>query len=205
MQVGAERVSTIVKSLRTFSRLGETTLKTIDVNESIDSALVIVNYRLKPTSDNPNGIHLIRDYGQLPPIACYASQLNQVFVNLLMNAIDALEEANEKRTAAERTAYPSTIAIKTYLSTESEITISITDNGLGIPSAIQPKIFDPFFTTKNVGKGTGMGLSVSYQVVTGVHGGQLDCYSNTGQGTEFVVTLPVHRRELYRDPPGLPA
>lgn len=191
MEIGAARISEIIQSLRIFSRLGEATLKTINLHESIDSTLVILNHRLEPIADNPNGIQLIRDYGEIPPINCYASQLNQVFINLLGNAIDALEEANQNRTPTERAANPNTIRIQTYRSTDNNIVISISDNGLGIPDEIQPKIFDPFFTTKPVGKGTGLGLSVSYQVVTELHGGKLNYYSTLGQGTEFVVSLPL--------------
>jgi signal transduction histidine kinase len=195
MHLGADRISQIIQSLRTFSRLDEAVFKRVDLHQGIDSTIVILNNRLKSTSRNSKGIELIRDYGQIPLITCYPSQLNQVFINLLNNAIDALEEANQKRTPEESIANPNTIWIRTYLSTENQIVISIADNGLGIPDTIRPKIFDPFFTTKPIGQGTGLGLSVSYQIVTDLHGGKLSCYSTIGQRTEFIVTLPIQAKD----------
>ncbi len=191
MRSGTERIVDIVKSFRTFSRLDEATLKKIDLHESIDSIVMILNCQLQPTLERPQGIHLVREYGQLPLIECYASQLNQVIMNLLNNAIYALGEAHQQRTPAARIANPSTIWIRTTLDTENQVVIAILDNGLGIPEDIHPKLFDPFFTTKPVGKGTGLGLSICHQIVTQLHRGQLNFYSTSGQPTEFVITLPI--------------
>ncbi|MBD2385027.1 ATP-binding protein [Cylindrospermum sp. FACHB-282] len=191
MHIGAERIAKIIKSLRTFSRFDEATLKVVDIHEEIDNTLVILNTRLRATPKNPNGIRLIREYEQIPLLTCYPSQLNQVFMNILSNAIDALEEANEQRTTEEIVAHHNTIWIYTRLIAENQIMISIADNGLGIPDTIKSRLFDPFFTTKTVGKGTGLGLSISYQIVTELHKGKLDFNSTIGQGTEFVLTLPI--------------
>ncbi len=196
MHGGAERISQIIKSLRTFSRLDEASSKEVDIHLGIDSTLVILNNRLKPTPENLNGIHLIKNYGQLPLIECYPSQLNQVFMNILSNAIDALEEANQQRKYEEIYTYPNTISICTQLIAENQIMISIADNGLGISDTIIPKLFDPFFTTKAVGKGTGLGLSISYKIITELHKGKLDCHSILGKGTEFVITLPIKNLSL---------
>jgi two-component system, NtrC family, sensor kinase len=191
MQTGAERICEIIKSLRTFSRLDEATFKKVDIHAGIDSTLVILNHRLKPNSDNLNGIQLIQEYKQMPLVECYPSQLNQVFMNILSNAIDALEDANIQRTPSEVLTYPNTIWIRTHTIAESQVSISIADNGLGIPDTIRARLFDPFFTTKPVGKGSGLGLSISHQIVTELHSGKLDYNSTLGQGTEFIVTLPV--------------
>jgi two-component system, NtrC family, sensor kinase len=191
MYFGAERIAQIVQSLRTFSRLDEATFKMVDIHAGIDSTIVLLNNRLQPKPDNPHGIKLLREYEQLPSVACYPSQLNQVFMNLLSNAIDALEDANQQRTPEEIAAYPNTIWIRTHQKSATQIMISIADNGLGIPQSISSRLFDPFFTTKPVGKGTGLGLSVSYKIVTELHQGKLEFISKLGQGTEFVVTLPI--------------
>ncbi|AFY36424.1 sensor histidine kinase [Calothrix sp. PCC 7507] len=188
---GAERISGIIKSLRTFSRLDEATFKRVDIHEGIDSTLLILNNRLNANSEKQKSIKLIREYEQLPLIACYSGQLNQVFLNIVSNAIDALEEANQQRTLEEIALYPNTIWIRTCLISENQIKIAIADNGLGIPDKILPKLFDPFFTTKAVGKGTGLGLSISYKIVTELHQGKLECNSTLGKGTEFIVTLPI--------------
>ncbi|MCU0541217.1 MAG: ATP-binding protein [Oscillatoriaceae cyanobacterium Prado104] len=193
MQVGSQRIGEIVKSCRNFSRLDESTSKVVDIHEGLEATLMILQSRLH-SNDPFSKIKVVKEYGKLPQVYCYPGQLNQVFVNLLNNAIDALEEANSKRTPEEIIANHNTIWMRTYLSQETiaeqKIAIAIADNGLGIPDAIQPKIFEPFFTTKQVGKGTGLGLSVSYQIITDLHGGTLSCYSTEGR-TEFVVTLPV--------------
>ena len=150
MYNGAERISQIIKSLRTFSRLDEATFKLVDIHEGIDSTLLILNHRLKATANNPNGIQLIRQHEELPLIECYPSQLNQVFLNILSNAIEALEEANQARNFEEIIEYANTILIRTYKTSENQIIISITDNGLGIADIIRPRLFEPFFTTKPV-------------------------------------------------------
>ncbi|MEP0815702.1 MULTISPECIES: PAS domain S-box protein [Trichocoleus] len=187
MQVGAERIQKIVTSLRTFSRMDEAEVKAVDLHDGIDSTVMILQHRLKAKSDRIE-IPVIKHYGDLPRVECYVGQLNQVFMNILSNAIDALEEALE-----QGKHFIPTIQIQTELTPHQEAIIRISDNGLGILAAIQQRLFDPFFTTKAVGKGTGMGLSISYQIVTEKHGGSLACTSQLGQGTEFVITIPLHQ------------
>ena len=185
MQTGAKRIKEIVLSLRNFSRLDEADFKEADIHEGIDSTLMILEYRLKAQPYRPE-IQVIKQYDKLPLIKCYAGQLNQVFTNLLFNAIDALEEAISQN----RDIIP-TITISTYI-TENIISISIIDNGKGIDESIQSKLFDPFFTTKPVGKGTGLGLSISYQIVVEKHCGRLWCDSIAGKGTKFVIEIPIN-------------
>ena len=181
MTVGTERIREIVLSLRNFSRLDESEVKTVDLHDGINSTLVILNHRLK--SDNVHkAIQVVKQYGDLPLVACYPSQLNQVLMNILANAIDAL--AYEKNP---------TITLSTEAHA-AHVNIRIRDNGPGIPEEIQPQILDPFFTTKEVGKGTGMGMSISYQIVTEKHGGQLTFSSQIGQGTEFCISIPIQKR-----------
>ncbi|MBX2865958.1 MAG: GHKL domain-containing protein [Leptolyngbyaceae cyanobacterium MAG.088] len=182
MQNGTIRIRDIVQSLRTFSRLDEAVVKHVDLHDGIDSTLVILNNRLSQTSSSPE-ITVIRHYGELIPIECYAGQLNQVFMNILSNAIDALENTPGLSNP--------TITITTELIDSEWVVIHIADNGPGIPDTIYKRLFDPFFTTKAVGKGTGMGLSISYQIVTEKHKGYLDCQSSPGQGAEFIIKLPV--------------
>jgi len=194
MQVGSQRISDIVKSCRNFSRLDESTFKVVDIHEGLESALVILQSRLH-SNDRPFKIDVVKEYGKLPHIYCSPEQLNQVFFNLLNNAIDALEEAHQKRNTEDIVNQQNILWIRTYLNPEmgedNKVFISIADNGMGIPDEIRAKIFDPFFTTKPVGQGTGLGLSVSYEIITNLHEGTLNCSSTVGQGTEFVVTLPI--------------
>ncbi|MBZ8180825.1 PAS domain S-box protein [Oscillatoria salina] len=191
MKFGAMRIKEIVKSLRTFSRLDEAEKKAVDLHENIDSTLMILQNRLKAKPDHPE-IIIVKEYGELPLVECYAGQLNQVFMNLLTNAIDALDERDKQRTADEIKANPSTITITTQtLPIEHSVRIAIADNGIGIKPEAMVKIFDPFYTTKAVGKGTGLGLAISYQIVTERHGGILRCNSQVGQGTEFVIQIPL--------------
>ena len=184
MKVGAERIQKIVASLRTFSRMDEAEMKAVDIHEGIDSTLMILQHRLKARDSHPE-IMVQREYGPLPLVECYAGQLNQVFMNILSNAIDALEEA-----AGQGVAAPA-IAIHTQVLASEHVEIRLTDNGPGIPPATRQRLFDPFFTTKPIGKGTGMGLSISYQIVTEKHGGTLHCESEVGQGTTFVIRIPL--------------
>jgi predicted ATPase/signal transduction histidine kinase len=179
MQVGAERIRDIVLSLRNFSRLDEASLKPVDIHEGIESTLLILQHRFKP-----KGIELIKEYTQLPQVTCYASELNQVFLNLLNNAIDALEVGSE-----EVSAPLPRIVIRTEV-IDSTVRIHLADNGCGMTEEVRQRIFDPFFTTKPVGYGTGLGLFISYQIVVEKHKGKLMCISAPGQGTEFVIDLP---------------
>ncbi|MEB3283604.1 MAG: PAS domain S-box protein [Lyngbya sp.] len=192
MQTGAERIKKIVESLRTFSRLDEAELKTIDLHQGIDSTLMIVESRLYKKLNRP-AIGVIKEYGNIPRIECYAGQLNQVFINIFSNAIDALEESMEKYLENGQTFDVPQIRIRTEQTFDHQVIISIFNNGLGIPKEIQQRIFDPFFTTKPVGKGTGMGLSICYQIITEKHGGSIECVSQTEQGTEFIIRIPIRQ------------
>ncbi|MEH2329680.1 PAS domain-containing sensor histidine kinase [Nostoc sp.] len=196
MKVGADRIREIVLSLRTFSRLDEAEMKAVDIHEGIDSTLMILQNRLKGNDQRPT-IEIIKEYGKLPLVECYAGQLNQVFMNILSNAIDALEESliicpipwENARNIEQRTSPQ--ICIRTQLQEPNQVKIRITDNGLGIPEDVKKQLFDPFFTTKPIGQGTGMGLAISYQIITERHGGSLECISQLGQGAEFVIKIPL--------------
>ncbi|MGB5960161.1 MAG: cache domain-containing protein [Coleofasciculaceae cyanobacterium] len=190
MKVGADRIQNIVVSLRNFSRKDESEMKAVDIHEGINSTLMLLQYRLKAKPEYL-GIEVIKKYGDLPLIECCASQLNQVFMNILTNAIDALEECDKQRTELELVQTP-TIKIITSLVEKKWIKIQISDNGSGIPESLQKQIFDPFFTTKPVGKGTGLGLSISYKIVTEKHQGRLRCNSCFKHGTEFIIEIPSH-------------
>ncbi|MCL1469795.1 sensor histidine kinase [Argonema antarcticum] len=176
MKIGADRIRQLVLSLRNFSRLDEAEVKNVDLHEGIDSTLLILNNRLK---DN---IKVIKQYGNLPLVECHPAQLNQVFMNILNNAIDALSEQAEQSNKQ--------IAIETEQIPPDKVQVRIRDNGSGIAPEVQNKIFDPFFTTKKVGKGTGLGLSISYQILE-KHSGEIRCNSVIGEETEFIIELPV--------------
>ncbi|HBR00053.1 PAS domain-containing protein [Roseofilum sp. Belize Diploria] len=186
MQVGTNRIREIVQSLRTFSRLDESELKAVDLHEGIESTLSILNPRLRAIGSRPE-IEVIKDYGQLPLVECYARQLNQVFMNILTNAIDALEE--KSRTLKSEDPPGITIAIETRVAGEN-VMIRITDNGLGMNAETKARLFDPFYTTKSVGQGTGLGLSISYQIITEKHRGFLSCVSSAGE-TTFIIEIPI--------------
>jgi signal transduction histidine kinase len=183
MQMGTARVKDIVLSLRNFSRLDEAASKAVNLHEGIDSTLLILQHRFK-SSMRP--IVVTKDYGDLPLVHCYAGQINQVLMNILANALDAIAEH-----LAVQPDYRPAITIRTALVGEQRVSIAIIDNGAGIPESVQQRLFDPFFTTKDVGKGTGLGLSISYQIVVDRHQGQLECRSTLGQGTEFRIELPI--------------
>jgi len=192
MQTGSERIREIVKSLRTFSRLDEADYKKVDIHESIESTLMVLQNRLKANPERCE-ITVIKNYDKLPFVECYAGQLNQVFLNLLFNAIDVLEEKINK-TNNSPFLVPQ-ISISTKLLDSERIAIQIADNGLGMTEEIREQIFNPFFTTKPVGKGTGLGLAVSYQIVVDKHHGELSCTSTPGEGTEFVIEIPIVQEE----------
>ncbi len=196
MQVGTDRICGLVRSLRNFSRLDEAEMKRVDLHEGIDSTLMLLENRLQ-TKPGLSAIRVVKEYGELPPVECYPGQLNQVFMNILSNAIDALKEnrKSEVENAQETSTHPDsltpTIVIRTETLTPDWVTIRITDNGCGISKAVQSQLFDPFFTTKPVGEGTGLGLSISYQIITERHHGSLQCFSQIGQGTEFTIKIPL--------------
>ena len=189
MKSGIERIRNISNSLRTFSRADSEYKVLADIREGIDSTLMILQHRLKANNNRP-AIQVIKIYGNIPLIKCYLGQLNQVFMNVLANAIDALEEANQGRTFASIAAAPNTITITTKLSDSKEdVLIKVKDNGKGMSEEIIAQIFDHSFTTKAVGKGTGIGLSISRQIVEETQGGCLTCASILGEGTEFTIAL----------------
>ena len=196
LQLGIDRIRMIVQSLRNFSRLDETEIKSVDIHEGINSSLMILQHRLKARSDR-RAIDVIKDYGPLPLVTCYAGQLNQVFMNLLANAIDALEERVSRE---EGKVFHPQILIRTEvipgssqenISTGSGIRVTIADNGAGMTEKVRAKLFTPFFTTKPIGKGTGMGLSISKKILLEKHCGQLDCISTPEEGTQFIIEIPT--------------
>jgi two-component system, NtrC family, sensor kinase len=197
MKVGAERIRDIVKSLRTFSRLDEAEMKKVNLHENIDSTLMILHHRLKEKTvlvnqvEHPRpGIKIVRNYGDLPLVNCYIGQLNQVVMNLLSNAIDAIEDFNHDRTLEDIQTNPGTICISTHRLESKWIQIRIADSGIGMKPHTVSRIFDPFYTTKPIGQGTGLGLAISYQIIVDRHQGQLYCHSTPGQGTEFIIEIP---------------
>lgn len=219
MNTGAIRIRRIVESLRKFSHLDEAKSQRVDIHKEIDNTLFLLQHRLQPTSHRSQ-IRIIKKYAQMPKIECYPSQLNQVFMNILANAIDALEEKVQKKSipkqsipkqsipkqsisslhadvsvgeSVEISLIP-TIVIYTEIINSEQIGIRIIDNGIGMTEKVKKYIFDPFFTTKSVGKGTGMGLSVSYQIIVENHHGELQCVSRLGEGTEFIITIPIRQQ-----------
>lgn len=192
MKIGTDRIRQIVLSLRTFSRMDEAEFKPVDIHEGIDSTLLILQHRLKAKSDRPE-IEIIKHYAPLPPIECYAGQLNQVFMNILVNAIDALDEKQVKQTNEHHCGTSDRITISTSRISSDWIQIAIADTGSGMTEATRQRLFNPFFTTKPIGKGTGMGMSISYQIITEKHGGELTCHSTLGKGTEFIIRIPIRQ------------
>jgi signal transduction histidine kinase len=193
MREGTSRLKEISLSLRTFARTDKDNMTAYQVEDGLNSTVMLLGHRIKADEHRPM-IQVIKQYQTTPQLNCYPGQLNQVFMNLLANAIDALEEANLKanRTYVEIEANPNQITICTSVNpTDSTLEISIQDNGTGIPEAIREHIFEPSFTTKEVGKGTGLGLPISRQIIEEKHQGKLHCRSIEGQGTEFLITLPL--------------
>ncbi|WP_055075167.1 sensor histidine kinase [Pseudanabaena sp. 'Roaring Creek'] len=197
MVVGTSRIQGIVQSLKNFSHMDEAEFKQVDIHKGIDNTLMILEHRLRSKSRS-NHIQVIKQYGDLPLISCYAGQMNQVFVNILANAIDALEEVNyhpkidlQGNPQEDNWARSPYIKIQTRVIDDCFVEIAIADNGNGIPEEFQRQIFDPFFTTKPVGKGTGMGMAISYQIITEKHNGKLTCHSTVGKGTEFYIHIPI--------------
>ena len=190
MQVGADRIREIVRSLQIFSRKDDNKMSSVNLHEGIDGTLLILQSRLKARGSHPE-IAVIKEYGNLPLVECYAGKVNQVFMNLIGNAIDAIEEYNQGRSIVEVKANRSKIKIKTGIQ-NSKVIVRISDNGPGMPEEVSKQLFDAFFTTKPAGKGTGLGLSISHKVVT-EHNGKLSCISVPGQGAEFIIELPIEQ------------
>lgn len=189
MHSGAERIRDIVLSLRTFARLDEAELKEVDIHESLDSTLLILQHRLKG-KPKYSEIQVVKNYHDIPLVECFAGQLNQVFLNILTNAIDAIDEYNDNRNSKEITTNPGCITITTKTTETNQLIICIADNGIGMDEITLSYIFDPFYTTKKVGQGTGLGLSVSYKIITEQHQGTITCKSKPGEGSEFVIKIP---------------
>ena len=191
MRSGCDRIRYISTSLRTFSRTDADKKTEFNLHEGLDSTLLILKYRLKANEKCP-AIKIVRNYGDIPDVKCYAGQINQVFMNLLANAIDALEESNVGKTYKEIEKQPNRITITSELSQDCQsIVVKIADNGLGMSQEVKEKIFEQGFTTKAVGKGTGLGMAISRQIVEEKHGGAIACHSELGKGTEFKISLPV--------------
>ncbi|NEP86955.1 MAG: hypothetical protein F6K18_08965 [Okeania sp. SIO2C2] len=190
MEVGTERIREIVKSLRIFSRCDEAEIKKVDIHEGIESTLMILqsHFKAKSQSEYPE-IQIIKEYGQLPLIDCYPGQLNQVFMNILSNAIYAIKDDQNSQKIEFNSGC---IRIKTQRISDNLVQICITDNGGGISEEVLSHLFDPFFTTKPVGKGTGLGLSISYQIIVEKHKGKLECHSRKEKYTEFMITIPIN-------------
>ncbi len=205
MRMGTERIQEIVLSLRNFSRQDEAEQKTVDIHDGLQSTLSILSHRFKATSTQP-AITVERNYGQLPAVSCYPGLLNQVFMNVLSNAIDAIRERAEALSAVpvvaggqpinregDQDIYHIAIATQQLQGKDGEdcVEIVIADRGQGIQPELQSRIFDPFFTTKPVGQGTGLGMSISYQIITQQHNGSITCESQWGKGTTFRIRIPV--------------
>jgi signal transduction histidine kinase len=201
MKIGAERIAEIVQSLRSFSRHNEAELKTVDIHEGLDSSLMILQHRLSAKSDRP-AIEVIREYGSLPKVECYARLLNQVFLNILTNAIDACSGsfviAQEPLAEDKWQKISPTITIRTKLLDTHRVAIEIADNGSGMTPGVRERVFEPFFTTKPIGEGTGLGMSISYAIVVNQHSGQLRCWSQPWQGTTVAIAIPI--QQLIKQP-----
>ncbi|MEH1871627.1 hybrid sensor histidine kinase/response regulator [Nostoc sp.] len=194
MYRGSDRIREIVLALQQFSRHDEAEMKQVNIHEDIENTLVMLQHRLRETADRP-AIIVVKDYGKLPLITCYASELNQVFMHLLNNAIDAIEERVGKQSSTPYTLLTTPqIRIHTEV-TLNTIKIAIADNGCGIEESLRSRLFDPFFTTKPVGKGSGLGLSISYQIIVQKHRGNITCTSSVGQGAEFAIEIPIEQQE----------
>jgi signal transduction histidine kinase len=217
MYRGSNRIREIVLALQNFSRHDESEIKRVNIHEGIDNTLVMLQHRLKETPNRP-AIVVVKNYGKLPRIKCYASELNQVFMHLLNNAIDALEKGvgsgewgdgemgrweDEKRIITPQSTVNTQhspllipqIQIYTQMTNSNTVKITIADNGPGIQDSLRSRLFDPFFTTKPVGKGSGLGLSISYQVIVQKHRGNITCNSSVGQGAEFTIEIPIEQPE----------
>ncbi len=183
---GADRIREIVVALQNFSRHDEALMKQVNIHEGIDSTLLMLQHRLRETTER-TAIVVVKNYGNLPLVSCYASELNQVFMHILNNAIDALDMPVVKEKITDNPQ----IQIRTEVTESNIVKMAIADNGAGIDESVRSRLFDPFFTTKSVGKGSGLGLSISYQIVVQKHHGQITCFSSPGQGAEFVLEIPI--------------
>ncbi|MEM9771501.1 MAG: response regulator [Cyanobacteria bacterium P01_D01_bin.73] len=190
MLSGTQRIRGIVKGLQTFSRTDEAPCKVADLHENIDSTLTILQSRLKGAGNSP-AIEMVKNYGDLPQVECYSGELNQVFMNLIGNGIDAIHQRYQEQQERQEEVVPGRIEIMTQVESNGQVCIAIADNGCGMSDATRHKMFEPFFTTKPVGKGKGLGLSLSYSIITQKHRGKLTCDSQVGQGARFEVRIPL--------------
>lgn len=191
MKMGTERISEISTSLRAFSRSDTSPKEAVNIHEGLDSTLLILKHRLRANAKHPT-IEIIKEYGHLPLVKCYPGHLNQVFMNIIANAIDALEESNFGRSYAEISDRPNVINIRTQVSSNNNsVVIRIKDNGNGMSDEVKERVFDPFFTTKSPGNGAGLGLAISYKIIVEKHGGSLRASSIPGRGTELVIEIPL--------------
>jgi len=188
MYRGSDRIREIVLALQHFSRHDEAEMKRVNIHEDIENTLVMLQHRLREVADRP-AIVVVKDYGNLPLITCYPSELNQVFMHLLNNAIDAIEEGVGNQSSTPQ------IRIHTEVTDLNMVKIAIADNGTGIEESLRSRLFDPFFTTKPVGKGSGLGLSISHQIIVQKHRGNITCTSSVGQGAEFAIKIPIEQPE----------
>ena len=219
MAIGSNRIREIVNSLRNFSRIDDSQVVISNLHEGIENTLLILKHRLKSSPESPS-IQITKEYGEIPEVECYPGLLNQVFMNILANAIEALEEVyrsrlessqnNNSKTANDPSSssrsnrdYRITITSR-LIENDQWVEITIADNGPGIPESVKQQIFEPFFTTKSEGKGTGMGMSISQQIVTEKHGGHFQCLSKEGQGTTFIIQLPVDHSDGLKPPKSSP-
>lgn len=202
MKLGSDRIRGIMQSMRTYSRADGKEKKAVDIHEGIETTLMILQHRLKPQPKRP-AIHVVKEYGNLPLIECYPGQLNQVFMNLIANAIDAIDESTPDRDwegDKARHLTPDNVMLVPLIcicttADKENVTIQIGDNGKGMDLSVRDQIFQAFYTTKPEGKGTGLGLSISYQIITEKHGGTLECISSPGKGTEFIIQLPFYPKK----------
>lgn len=190
MMVGANRIKDIVASLRNFSRMDEAEMTQMHLSEGLDSTLTILQNRIKAKPNRP-AVAIDKDYEDLPKVECYAGQMNQVFMNIISNALDAIEERDQERSYRDIEDNPSRISLTIRKNDDNTATVCIGDNGPGVPENVRSQLFDPFFTTKPMGKGTGLGLSISAQIVRERHGGRLECQARSDGGTEFIITIPI--------------
>ncbi|MHC5612513.1 MAG: sensor histidine kinase [Nostoc sp.] len=188
MYRGSDRIWEIVLALQHFSRHDEAEINRVNIHEDIENTLVMLQHRLREVADRP-AIVIVKDYGNLPLITCYPSELNQVFMHLLNNAIDAIEEGVGKQSSTPQ------IRIHTEVIDLNMVKITIADNGTGIEESLRSHLFDPFFTAKAVGKGSGLGLSISHQIILQKHRGNITCTSSVGQGAEFAIKIPIEQPE----------
>ncbi|MBD2528598.1 response regulator [Nostoc flagelliforme FACHB-838] len=196
MYRGSDRIREIVQALQHFSRHDEAQMKRVNIHEDIENTLVMLQHRLRKAANRPE-IVVVKDYGNLPLITCYAGELNQVFMHLLNNAIDAIEEGvgNQSSPLYSQLSTPQ-IRIHTEVTDLNMVKIAIADNGLGIEESLRSRLFDPFFTTKPVGKGSGLGLSISYQIIVQKHRGNITCTSSVGKGAEFAIEIPIEQPDI---------